>query len=177
MRAGGGKSKGAGFERVVCKLLSLWISKGKRKDCFWRSAMSGGRATLGKKRGEDLAHQAGDICAVHPMGHALTDSYFIECKRIRDAQWDRFLFGGGILARFWKIAVKQAVDHDRWPMLIVQQNRGEALVILLREHLLYFKIDFTELKVFPDLDVVIIPLKSLLTIDFRQALKRKRVLV
>src|ERR1039458_9196081 len=117
-KRGGGKQKGAAFERKICQELSVWVSEGKRKDLYWRSAMSGGRATLGKRRGEDLAHQAGDICAVHPDGHVLTDSYFIECKHYRNLEFDRFLFGEGKLGKFWKVASAQAESHGRIPMLI-----------------------------------------------------------
>ena len=46
MRKGGGKEKGSSFERLVCKRMSMWLSKGERDDLFWRSAMSGGRATV-----------------------------------------------------------------------------------------------------------------------------------
>ena len=41
-----GNKKGGGFERKTLKALSLWISKGERKDIFRRSIMSGGRATI-----------------------------------------------------------------------------------------------------------------------------------
>jgi len=46
MRKGGGKAKGASFERDICRRLSLWVSAGKQEDVFWRSAMSGGRSTV-----------------------------------------------------------------------------------------------------------------------------------
>src|SRR5215216_6431446 len=38
--------KGPQWEREVCRALSLWVTNGERVDVFWRSAMSGGRATV-----------------------------------------------------------------------------------------------------------------------------------
>jgi hypothetical protein len=130
MRKGGGKGKGSSFERKICKELSLWISKGKRKDLFWRSAMSGGRSTVGRKRGEDLAHQAGDISAVHPEGHILTNSYYIECKHYRSLELGRFLFGEGRLATYWSQACREAEAYAREPMLIAKENFTPIMVLL-----------------------------------------------
>jgi hypothetical protein len=82
VKKGGGKGKGSSFERKVCVLLSLWVTNGKKKDAFWRSSMSGGRATIHVKRG-DKNRQAGDIAAVAPEGHQFTDVFFAECKHVR----------------------------------------------------------------------------------------------
>lgn len=137
MRPGGGKSKGSAYEREVCKRLSLWVSLGKREDLFWRSAMSGGRATVGKKKGLDLAAHAGDISATHPDGHVLTDHFYVECKRYGDLNFAAFLCKQqGVLAKFWGEAIKQAVAHDRIPMLIVREDRGETFVIVPHEAML-----------------------------------------
>lgn len=133
MRKGGGKAKGAGFEREVCKKLSLWISKKKRTDLFWRSAMSGGRATLGRRRGEDLAHQAGDICAVHPEGHVLTNNYYLECKFYRNLEFDRFLFGEGRLFDYWAKACEEALAYKREPMLVAKENFTPIMVLVRPE--------------------------------------------
>ena len=172
MKRGRGKSKGSAYERVICKKLSLWLSKGKRKDLFWRAAMSGGRATLGKKRGENLAHQAGDICAVHPDGHELTNTYFIECKHYRNLRFDRFLFGKGILAQFWKKVCKEAKAYERIPMLIVQGNRIPMQVLLPPEAILpHLQIPRVLLMV-GGVIVVIVPLQSLLKHEFEFVLRR-----
>lgn len=131
MKRGGGKSKGANFERDICKKLSLWISKGEREDLFWRSAMSGGRATVGAKKGKDLRHQAGDITAVHPSGHVLTDKFYIECKHYRDLQLDKFVVCGlGRLAKFWETTREEALQHGRRPMLIAKQNNMPTIVLV-----------------------------------------------
>lgn len=129
-KAGGGKAKGALFERLVCKDLSLWVSKGKRDDLFWRSAMSGGRATLKARKG-GVSNQAGDITAVHSDGHVLTDYWFIECKFVKDYRIDLFVLQlGGRLKQFWEVAVREAKRHDRTPMIIAKQNRGMTIVVI-----------------------------------------------
>ena len=80
MRKGGGKEKGSAYERAICKRLSLYVSKGKRDDLFWRSAMSGGRATLQAKKGKKAQAQAGDITSIAAEGNKLTSTFMIECK-------------------------------------------------------------------------------------------------
>lgn len=128
MRVGGGKAKGASYEREVCTKLSLWVSKGKQRDLFWRSAMSGGRATVAADK---LRHQAGDISAVAPKGHSLTDRFYVECKFLRDLKVPSFfLRGSGKLASFWLTACQEAAGYDRTPLLIAKQNNWPALVIM-----------------------------------------------
>jgi hypothetical protein len=130
MRAGGGKAKGSSFERDVCKALSLWVSHGKREDLFWRSAMSGGRATVGRRKGKDLAQHAGDISATHVLGHALTDYWYVECKRYADLKIESALLEGvGTLAGFWRETCKQATDHKKMPMLIARQDRSPTIML------------------------------------------------
>ena len=131
-RGSGSKAKGAAFERTVCQQLSLWVTGGARSDCFWRSAMSGGRATVGRARGRDHARQAGDVSAVAPEGNALVSRYYIECKHYRSLRLDRFLLGSGPLALFWKNTVREARHYRREPLLIARQNGSQTL--LLSEH-------------------------------------------
>jgi hypothetical protein len=126
MRPGGGKAKGSKFERKVCKALSLWVTKGKRGDVFWRSAMSGGRATVHGKK----VRQAGDICAVAPEGHKLTDDFIIECKHLREINLAPFIIEDtGTLARIWAKLKAQCRIHEKHPMLIVRKNGTNTIVI------------------------------------------------
>lgn len=125
MKPGHGKAKGGQFEREVCVLLSKWVTNGKRKDVFWRSAMSGGRATVA--RGE--VRQCGDICAVAPEGHYLAIQLFIECKHVKDCNIFAALRGKGELIRFWTKLVRQANEHMRFPVLIIKQNNRPTLWI------------------------------------------------
>src|ERR1700726_4969976 len=80
MRSGGGKSKGSGFERQVCRQLSLWITHGRHQDTLWRRGLSGGRGAVNRKLGIGNRTQCGDISAVSPEGHKLTDLFVVECK-------------------------------------------------------------------------------------------------
>lgn len=133
MIAGQGKSKGTAFERGVCAKLSLWITDGQRKDCLWRSAISGGRATRRRQKGEEVAVQLGDICAVDPLGHALTDIFFVECKHYKKLDIVSFLLSNtGVLAKFWSKAKDEAEKYDKHPMLIAKQNNFPTFVLLRR---------------------------------------------
>jgi hypothetical protein len=124
------KQKGAGFEREVCKALSQWMSGGQRKDLFWRSAMSGGRATLGFRKGEKHITQGGDISAIDPMGAPLTDRYCIELKFYRDLNLAAFWVGRGTLFGFWERAKVDAEKYGKMPMLIAKQNLFPTLLIV-----------------------------------------------
>lgn len=129
MRPGGGKAKGSSFEREICKLLSLWITRNARDDVLWRSAMSGGRATVHAKRGKQMAHVAGDICSVHPAGVPFVDKFYVELKTYRDLKIPQLLFaGGGTLAEFWDETVTLAAANRKLPMLIFKQNQYAPMV-------------------------------------------------
>lgn len=131
MRRGAGKAKGGEFERLVCKELSVWVTKGARDDVFWRSAMSGGRATVRKAQGKSSPHVGGDICAVHTAGHDFIDRFYVECKFYADLQLHHVAMGsGGNLLNFWNVARKQAKMHRKLPMLVAKQNRVPPLLVL-----------------------------------------------
>lgn len=137
MKAGASKSKGSSFERDICKQLSRFVSKGEKTDCFWRSAMSGGRATVAQKRGEVLNRQAGDICAVAPEGHAITDNFYLELKAYNDLRLDSFIFKKvGPLTAFWKHTKLQAKKYGKRPAMIIRTNRLPILLMLDRPNVL-----------------------------------------
>lgn len=77
----GKAKKGSVYERLFCKELSLWWSKGLRDDIFWRTAQSGGRATIRKRKGMATADSYGDITAIRREGKVLTKKTFFELKR------------------------------------------------------------------------------------------------
>jgi hypothetical protein len=165
MQRGAGKRKGSSFERVICKSLSLWITKGKSADAFWRSSLSGGRATVAHRKGQSV-RQAGDICAVAPEGHSLTDRFYFECKHYRDLKWDRFILeGAGPLAKFWKEARKQALVHGREPVLIAKQNGYPVFVIAMQDSLLAADVDWARLIIVRD-ECAVILLSTLLRVDY-----------
>jgi hypothetical protein len=120
------KQKGGSFERKICKQLSLWITDGKRDDVFWRSAMSGGRATVhGKKN-----RQAADICAVQVEGNQFADDFIVEVKHYAELEFFGMLQGTGKLYRFWEIVKGLAVSREKFPMLICKQNYLPEFVLL-----------------------------------------------
>lgn len=131
MRAGGGKQKGASFEREVCVLLSSWLSSGTQEDVFWRSAMSGGRATVAhRKGGKRLASQVGDISCIHPLGNRFIEHFAPECKFYADLDYQGLLTGKGKLLSFWAEINEQAGRYSKHPFMIVRQNRMQANVCL-----------------------------------------------
>jgi hypothetical protein len=131
VRKGGGKGKGSGFEREICKALSLWATKGMRDDVFWRSSLSGGRATVGRKTGKEMAHVAGDLCAVRPEGYAFAAKWFMELKSYKDLQVERFILEHrGTLWDFWQKARKEAVSHKKLPLMFLHQNQLKTFVLI-----------------------------------------------
>lgn len=131
MKGAGSKAKGSDFERSVCRKLSLWMSRGLRDDLFWRSAMSGGRATVQFNKGAHNATQAGDISAIDPQGARLTNKVLIECKSYRNLHLESLFYGrpkDGILA-FWSKCIEEADRCGKRPLLIAKQNAQEPLVM------------------------------------------------
>lgn len=91
--------------------------------------MSGGRSTVAARKGVAV-RQGGDICSVSPEGHALTEQYYIECKHVRSLDLESFfLTGKGALAKFWRVALREAKRHKREPIIIARQNRIKDLII------------------------------------------------
>lgn len=129
MKPGGGKAKGAEYERLVCKRLSLWMSRGLRTDLFWRSAMSGGRATVAHKLGRSVS-QGGDITAVDTRGAPLTDAMLIECKHYGQIDLRGLLPSGpkdGIAAWWWQCQ-RDAVRQSKLPLLFARCRTAEYVV-------------------------------------------------
>jgi hypothetical protein len=123
-----GAGKGQAFERKTCRQLSLWVSDGKIDDMFWRTSISGGRATVRFAQGK-ATQAVGDICAVRPEGFVFTDRYFAECKHRKSLDLHAFMFGKGKLYAFWVQAVQQAIQHKRIPLLIAKQNKVPTIVV------------------------------------------------
>jgi len=135
MRSGGSKAKGSSFEIKICRELSLLVTGGKRTDVFWRSALSGGRATLEFDRGLINKSQAGDISAIAREGLWLIDGYQIECKHYGDLQFmSGLLSNTGVLYGFWKSVVKDSSKHKKKPLLIAKQNNRPIIMLTLPGH-------------------------------------------
>lgn len=125
-----GKRKGGQFEREICVALSLWVSDGVHRDLFWRSAMSGGRATVARQHGGSI-RQSGDVCAVAEEGYAFAHKWYVEAKFYRDVGLLSFFTAGtGKLAGWWRKAETEAAKYNKQPMLIARQNRIPTLMLL-----------------------------------------------
>ena len=123
------KAKGAEFEREICKKLSYWVSKNQRDDIFWRSAMSGGRATIGLRAGKERHAQSGDLSSIHSMGHKLTDEFYVEMKFYKDLQLHLLITQQtGNLYSFWNTTMQEAKAYKKTPWLIAKQNRQPILL-------------------------------------------------
>lgn len=130
MRKGGGKAKGASFERKVCEDLSRFVEPDGEDTLYWRSAMSGGRGTVQAKKGIKNKTQLGDITCVHSKGEWLTNLFVIECKFYAKLEIESSLLNKkGKLYKFWKQIRKIARKNDRHPILIAKQNRTPILMI------------------------------------------------
>jgi len=136
------KAKGSEFERKICKELSLWISRDKREDLFWRSAMSGGRSTVALKSGKKLKSQSGDISAVHSLGFKFTEKFLIECKHYKNLEFAGLIHNRGKLIFFWQKAFAEAINHSKLPILIAKQNNYPTVVVLCRKGMKSFKLKY-----------------------------------
>lgn len=152
MRKGGGKVKGAAFERQVCKMLSAMMSGGQREDLFWRSAMSGGRATVGHRRGALHRAQAGDISAIDAAGAELTDLFYIECKNLASLNLSSLVCKlEGTLHQIWLHTRNEAKKYGKLPVLIAKEKSRPAIICLPRKWQSYFNLvaDSTAVRVMP----------------------------
>lgn len=130
MKKGGGKKKGGQFEREVCKDLSLAVSRNQRRDLFWRSAMSGGRATVMTAQGLDNKAQVGDVSAIAPEGAFLTDQFVFECKHVKDLGLHNWmLYGTGPIQRYLTETMPKASDSKRKTVLVARQNGIAPIVV------------------------------------------------
>jgi len=130
MQTGGGKRKGAAFERVIARALSLWLTTGQRDDCFWRSAMSGGRATLQLRQEIVNLAQSGDVTAISPEAYALAERCFFELKTYKNLEIGQSLIKGtGILHRFWQSTRREAYRYGKVPVLIAKQNTFPVILL------------------------------------------------
>lgn len=126
-RRGRGKSKGNSFERRLCKLLSEWITHGERDDIFWRSATSGGRATVRRKQNRSTANSDGDISAIDPIGMPMTENVCIEAKvGYPKASLQDILDREKSLYREW---IHQAAAADKHWMVVVKRHSSDIVVI------------------------------------------------
>ena len=133
MRRGGGKSKGGSYEREISVKLSLWLSNGEHDDWVWRTAMSGGRQTVGRKKGKNRSNQSGDISAISEGAQYFFSMYSVECKYYKSLGLDNLVAGqekGWHLLKFWEQAYRDAMSANKRPILIAKQNRLPSIVVV-----------------------------------------------
>ena len=133
-----GNRKGAAFERDIATRLSLWWSKNKRTDIFWRSSQSGGRATQRAKSGKSTYGSYGDIAFVDPVGKPLLDVFTIELKRGRShgniADWIDLPSTGRLHCPFRDTLTQAIGSHEQagsktWMLLSRRDRRLELTFI------------------------------------------------
>ena len=178
-----GKGKGSGFERDICRQLSLWWSDGKDDDIFWRTASSGGRATQRNKKGKKTFGQAGDVQATNPIGQPLIDVCAIELKRgySKTSVFDIVDKPTKAKEQMYEAFFRQAIQSHKsagsysW-MLITRRDRREAVVFiplnlykelkLAKDTVILFFPPYTKMtykiKGLPLLQIVVTPLKNFL---------------
>ena len=134
-------AKGGGFERTICKRLSLWWSGNKRDDVFWRATQSGGRATTRAKKGITTANSSGDICYLDIEGKLFIDKVILELKRgynkklkildILDSNNKHFT-----LITWWNKIEHERVRQKRFNnWIIFRRDRKESCLVLTLRHL------------------------------------------
>ena len=142
MIKGGGKQKGSAFERRICKELSLWASGRTRDDLFWRSAMSGGAATLRMRKGSVKGGGSpGDISPIGTEGEFLTNTFIIELKAYKNIHLESLFYDTpkNGFQEFWVKLLKECKDHGKLPLLIFKENGKDILVSTNREGLVALK--------------------------------------
>lgn len=129
--------RGSDLERYTARTLSLWLSEGKEDGWFWRSAMSGGRATL---FGQVAATQAGDLSGLSAEAHRFLDKFVVECKRRRTLNLDRAVVGkSSQLEKLFGEAQHEAEKYGRQTWFVAKQDRLPTMLCL--SHDVTIKID------------------------------------
>ena len=131
------KAKGSSFERKICEDLSLWWTGNKDSSIFWRTAGSGARSTNRAKKGKDTSNQAGDICAIDPIGQPFIDLISLELKKgYNDSSiMDIFDRSEKAAKQTYEKWIEQAQDSAKqaksphW-MIIHKRDRRRTLVVI-----------------------------------------------
>lgn len=159
MRSGGSKSKGSSFERIISRLLSQWITGNKKEELFWRSAASGAKATIGRKKGIK-SNQDGDISSTSVKSHWLTREMYFECKNYKAINVIAFFHKSGDVYSWWCKTFKEAQESNKFPILIFKGNR--TIIYAMVTRIFWSKMDsylglknFEHIRIHSGHDVVI----------------------
>ena len=124
-----GKAKGSGYERTICKMLTKWKSNKEKPYIWWRSPSSGALATI-TAQNPDLT---GDIIAVLPEGHFLTDIFSIEIKAgYPNSSFHKFFkpVKNNEILQFWEQSLKDCKQSNKEPMVIYKKDRQIPLFFI-----------------------------------------------
>jgi len=125
-------TKGSCFERDTCKKLSLWVSRGKNPNLFWRTPNSGGRATVNHSKGGKNIVGYGDIQATCREGEPLIKRVCFELKRGYPKATPTDLLDNKS-GKEWGLFIEQAMSQQkkaktRYWALITKRDRRETLI-------------------------------------------------
>lgn len=141
-------AKGSAFEREICRALTDWWTRDPESDVlFWRTAMSGGRATVRRKKGKKTTKShCGDIGALTDEGKPLTDLITFELKRgYRSANLhdllDRTENSAIQTYEGWINQAKAAADAAGTPFWAIIHKRDRKEITLLVPQKLLDKLD------------------------------------
>ena len=125
---GKGKQKGGEFERQIGYKLSLWLSKGTRKDLLCRTVGSGAQFTSANLRNQS-AGIPGDLRSQDPLADKFCATYVIECKFWKNLDILNFLRGEGELYKaLVKVQGEGAMLHKSYMLIARQNNRPDILL-------------------------------------------------
>lgn len=146
-------AKGASFEREVAKRLSLWWSGGERDDLVWRTAMSGGRATVRHRQGKKTAGQAGDLTATDDQALPLFKLVAFELKRgyaqcTLSSLLDRSDSVKPVEMERWIVQARRSAKMGgcKYWMIIHKRNNRQTVAIFPRAMLNYIQIQSVPLE-------------------------------
>ena len=134
-----GSVKGSNFEREICKKLSLWWSEDLRDDIFWRTSISGARATTRSKKGQGTSYSQGDVTFIDPVGKPFIAACLIEIKRGYTNEISVLDFidrkrGEPLLWKWWRRLEKDRRQIRRkYSLLIFKRNQRRTCIMLDKE--------------------------------------------
>jgi len=126
-----GKAKGSSFERDMARRLSLWINGSEKPYVFWRTAGSGGLATIMAEN----ADMGGDLMAIRDEGRFMTNLFSIELKTgYQDAEAFKHLKPNKSteIEDFWKQCCRDAERSHKYPCLIFKRKGYPTIIGLSR---------------------------------------------
>lgn len=129
MKRGKGKRKGSKFERLVCRMFSLWWTGGETKEAFWRSGGSGSMGTISKSKVHrgDIVQVQHEINYEGGKGHPISPfPGCIECKH--HAFIDPWKKNNKLFIWLDKLVSSEA-GQDQVPLLVFKQNQRDIFIV------------------------------------------------